>query len=255
MIRRLSLEHPLVQHCNLRCMNCDHGSPLARAGFSNLIQFQRDLSILSQVLELQTLKLVGGEPLLHPEICAFLSVAKKSGIAKRVQIWTNGLLLHRLRPGDLDDCDDLVISIYPGVSQRWDPADVRRLSKRPTFRVHIKETSHFFKVEVEHPRSREEVAKTFLTCKNAHEWSCHSFADGFYYKCSRSQSLEIDSSAGSRHSNGLEIVAGDEFFGRLNEYLARRSPLPACTTCLGTSGPLEPHRQSGAATLEKGLMR
>jgi molybdenum cofactor biosynthesis enzyme MoaA len=132
MIRRLSIEHPLVAHCNLQCINCDHGSPTLRSSFSDVRQFERDITELGGVLRAETVKLVGGEPLLHPDIAEFVRIAKRSGIANRVQIWTNGLLLHRFEPGDLDGCDDLIISVYPGVGQKWDAGVVKRLSASST---------------------------------------------------------------------------------------------------------------------------
>lgn len=242
-LNRLSLEHPLVDHCNLRCANCDHGSPAASAKFSDVAQFRRDLATLSRVLRVETLKLVGGEPLLHPDLLSFLRAAKECGIARRVQIWTNGLLLHRLRPGELNDCDDLVISVYPGIKQSWDSNVVKHLSRTAAFRVLVKETNHFMRITSDLPRSVEKILSTFQTCKNAHEWSCHSFANGIYYKCSRAQFLSSRANPEKQILDGVQISEDASFGVKLGEYLNSAGPLTACATCLGTSGPLEPHRQ------------
>ncbi len=244
MIKRLSLEHPLVQHCNLRCVNCDHGSPLSPKHFSNLETFQRDITSLATCLSVNTLKLVGGEPLLHPEFREFLAIARESAISDRVQLWTNGLLLHKLAPGDLNDCDDLIISSYPGVRQRWQNEAVKALSERATFRVFVKHPTHFLKVDAD-PGARDSktVTQTYLECKNAHEWSCHSFIDGFYYKCSRSQFLN-QSLPPNPNGDGVPIRDVTTISIDLMNYINDPTPLAACSSCLGTSGPLEPHRQA-----------
>jgi 4Fe-4S single cluster domain/Radical SAM superfamily len=235
MIDRLSLEHPLVAHCNLRCANCDHRSPALAPSFSDVAQFERDLSKLRQVLRAKTLKLLGGEPLMHPNLSEFLKLAKLSGIADRIQVWTNGLLLHRLKPGDLDGCDDLIISVYPGIKQRWNRDLVGSLSGESTFQVQVQTFDRFLKI----------IHETFLVCKNTHEWSCHSFLDGFYYKCSRAQPLASELSDPTL-TDGLDIHSSQssaDLERRLEAYLSCRNPLKACSICLGTSGALEPHRQ------------
>lgn len=245
MIDRLSLEHPLVAHCNLRCANCDHRSPALAPSFSDVTQFERDLSKLRQVLRAKTLKLIGGEPLLHPNLSEFLKLAKLSGIADRIQVWTNGLLLHRLKPGDLDGCDDLIISVYPGIRQRWNRDLVRSLSGERTFTIQVQGYDRFFKIEVDAERSDSEISRTFMECKNSHEWSCHSFLDGFYYKCSRAQPLASKLS-GPTLTDGLDIHSSHssaDLERRLKAYLSCRNPLKACSICLGTSGTLELHRQ------------
>ena len=245
MIDRLSLEHPLVAHCNLRCANCDHRSPALAPSFSDVAQFERDLSKLRQVLRVKTLKLLGGEPLMHPNLSEFLKLAKLSGIADRIQIWTNGLLLHRLKPGDLDGCDDLIISVYPGIKPRWNRDSVRTLSSESTFDVQVQTFDRFLKIEVDAGRSDSEISATFLACKNSHEWSCHSFLDGFYYKCSRAQPLASKLSDPIL-TDGLDIHSSDtsaDLERRLEAYISCRNPLKACSICLGTSGAFEFHRQ------------
>src|SRR5690348_4435511 len=93
---RPSVEFNLTEHCNLSCYGCDHASPLLPTRLADLESFQRDLAALSEVFHSREIRLVGGEPLLHPRIVEFMRAARDSGVADSVVIYTNGVLLHRM---------------------------------------------------------------------------------------------------------------------------------------------------------------
>lgn len=115
-----SVEYPIVEHCNLSCQHCDHASPLLPKRFANLDRYSRDLDALSPVLHAQEFRLLGGEPLLHPDLLDFLSVARKSQIANTITLVTNGTLLHQA-PSELWKLiDRLWVSVYPRVISGWE---------------------------------------------------------------------------------------------------------------------------------------
>jgi organic radical activating enzyme len=86
---------PIVEHCNLRCRFCDHFAPLAREEFADIRVFEKDFARLSGLLKgkVDYISLMGGEPLLHPQINDFLSVAGKYFPKTKIRIVTNGILL------------------------------------------------------------------------------------------------------------------------------------------------------------------
>jgi MoaA/NifB/PqqE/SkfB family radical SAM enzyme len=99
-VGKLMLEMNLVDHCNLKCRNCDHYSNIAPKKFLSIEEFTRDIELLAQICagSLEAIKLVGGEPLLNPDIVKFLKVTRKHFPHSRIPLITNGLLL--LRMGD-----------------------------------------------------------------------------------------------------------------------------------------------------------
>lgn len=90
-----SIEFHLVEHCNLNCQYCDHFSPIAEKNFLDIETFEKDIKQLSKVLNgnLKQLFLLGGEPLLHPQLIDFLPICRKYFPKTQISIFTNGILL------------------------------------------------------------------------------------------------------------------------------------------------------------------
>ena len=62
------LETHLCDHCNLNCKSCSHFCPLVtEPTFTDLEQYTKDIRVLSKKLAIRTIRLMGGEPLLHPQ--------------------------------------------------------------------------------------------------------------------------------------------------------------------------------------------
>lgn len=87
----------LVDHCNLNCKSCSHFSCLARAGDFELrpSDFRRDIRRLARITRgrVYVLELYGGEPLLHPNVTAFMKLARKYFPKSTIRLITNGILL------------------------------------------------------------------------------------------------------------------------------------------------------------------
>jgi hypothetical protein len=90
------LETHLVDHCNLNCKGCSHFSSLSEKKFIDFISFQRDLQRLGELFDdISTIRLMGGEPLLHPDVNKFLDCARSIFPNSRICLVTNGMLLGR----------------------------------------------------------------------------------------------------------------------------------------------------------------
>jgi hypothetical protein len=86
----------LTDHCNLNCAGCNHFSPLCREGrFADLGVFARDMGRMSALFADRSpiVHLLGGEPMLHPDVEKFLPIARAAFPKSVIQIVTNGLLL------------------------------------------------------------------------------------------------------------------------------------------------------------------
>ncbi len=88
----------IVEHCNLNCASCAHYSPLHDKEFLCVEEYKKDYKRLSALFsgEAELIEILGGEPLLHPEITAFMEIARDCFPHAPIHILTNGLLLPKM---------------------------------------------------------------------------------------------------------------------------------------------------------------
>lgn len=81
-------------HCNLGCKGCSSCSPIAQEWFLDVESIERDLSRLNELdIKIDNITILGGEPLLHPDLVSIMEAVKKVYPESRLGIITNGLLL------------------------------------------------------------------------------------------------------------------------------------------------------------------
>lgn len=113
----------IVNHCNLNCVGCGHFSPLADEKFIDVETFRRDCERLSYLTDgvIERMELMGGEPLLHPEIISLMQIARDNFMGE-INICTNGILVDKMPITFYQACSKLDISvaitIYP-ISLGW----------------------------------------------------------------------------------------------------------------------------------------
>lgn len=97
--KALKFEVHVTEHCNLNCRGCFHCSPLAKEEFLSVEEFQRDCQRLAELYygNLEYMELLGGEPLLHPDIIEFFRVARTCFKEGTIALITNGILLPQMR--------------------------------------------------------------------------------------------------------------------------------------------------------------
>jgi len=84
----------VAEHCNLNCKGCNHFSSLAKEEFLKPEEFERDFKRLAELTKkIFTIKILGGEPLLHPRLTEFFDIARKYFPSAPIQVTTNGILL------------------------------------------------------------------------------------------------------------------------------------------------------------------
>jgi molybdenum cofactor biosynthesis enzyme MoaA len=87
--RHFQIEVHITEHCNLNCIGCNHFSPLADKLFLPPEAFEKDCARLAKITDkLTVIKLLGGEPLLHPNIISFLETARKYFKSTVIQLTT-----------------------------------------------------------------------------------------------------------------------------------------------------------------------
>lgn len=108
------IEYHLVDSCNLNCAGCSHYSSLIDEKTIVPLEFIiKDLTILKDKVgdNLKWLRLLGGEPLLHPDICGCLIKIRELFSKTQISLVTNGILLTSMDQEFYDICLDCNIEI------------------------------------------------------------------------------------------------------------------------------------------------
>jgi len=165
-----SLDICVTEHCNLGCYSCNHFSQLAEPEFADFATTERDLKRLSELSggNIPLIYLVGGEPLLNPELSEFMRIAREYFPQSRIQIITNGLLLLAQKDVFWESVKKYSIMMtptkYPGVN--WDKIEVRAREMGYEFDYlnysgFTEKTSRKFCLDLS---GRQEPKKSFYRC-------------------------------------------------------------------------------------------
>lgn len=241
-----SLEINVAHHCNLSCRACSHLSPILPRTLADPEEVHASLSVLAKSYHAAGCKLLGGEPLLHPALLEIADAVRATGIADKILVCTNGLLLPRMSPAFWDKVDAVLVSHYPGGA--LDSAEYPRLSDLARehgtdFQVYY--FDHFRESYSETGTHSPGLAqRIYNACKIAHLWSCHTVHQGYFFKCPQSAFLELVLDAEERRLDGLRIEDSPAFREALLAYLNAAAPLRSCSRCLGTVGQRFEHEQT-----------
>lgn len=101
-----TFEINIVRHCNLNCKCCNHFSPLAKERYEDPKEYDGHLERLAELFDgkIKQILLIGGEPLLHPNITEFFRIVRKHFQETRLCVMTNGLLLKKMEDAFWDAC-------------------------------------------------------------------------------------------------------------------------------------------------------
>jgi len=174
------LETNLVDHCNLNCKGCAHFAPLANAWFADVEMFENDMKRLSKIFaKIKTIKLMGGEPLLHPQVTEFLDTTRNYFPLSRIFLVTNGLLIEKMSEHFWDCCRnrDIVISmsVYPPTKIRKE--SIAHLLEEKKVKSEFKEITVF--KSYHNFKGDSNPTKAFRVCRT----SCANLREGKIYVC------------------------------------------------------------------------
>jgi hypothetical protein len=238
-----AIEVTAVEHCNLACRSCSHLSPIVPRRFVEPEAVASDLARLSTVFHAGEARLLGGEPTLHPRLIELIEILRRSGIADRIGIETNGTLLARLPEAFWAQIDDVSVTIYPGHDLAPDvESRLMRLAEQHSANLMIARADVFRESHAALGTSDDDLVRRFYnTCKVAHEWRCHTVVDGRFYKCP--QVCSLPRALGPRadeEADSVDLTDPSGLRERLMAYLESPEPLRSCRHCLGTVGKLFP---------------
>ena len=88
-------EFYITNVCNLNCTNCNRANNFAFTGHQEWKDYADLYEKWSQVLEIDYIGILGGEPMLNPTFIEWLSGINKLWTKSKIKIITNGTQLHR----------------------------------------------------------------------------------------------------------------------------------------------------------------
>ena len=189
LLRRRS-ELPVVEvlvtsHCNLSCKGCNAFAPLSESRFADPEQFDKDIRRLAGLFDSITqIGIVGGEPLLHPDVCAFMRSARSASPESEVYLVSNGLLLASSPDEFWEEMRRQSIKLkVSDYALKLDRSVVERIALSNGVDLEfLGPRSQFWMFPIE-PAGTCDAAHSFQVCRQL--VSCPSVANGRLYLCDR----------------------------------------------------------------------
>ncbi len=227
------IELHLVDHCNLNCAGCSHFAPLVKDEvFSEFNTFKRDLSRLRQVFDdVYEIRLMGGEPLLHPDINGFVEFSRQTFPKANISVSTNGVLLQKMPVAFWQTCaaNDVLVKLtnYP---IHLNFSAIKQLGKPYHVRVKIpKQVNAFF--QFINIKGDSNPLQSFRNCRAM--YTTPFLRDGKLYSCSFAPHVHLFNKYFKQEipvtENDSINLLGDVTPQQVHNFLA--NPIPLCQWC------------------------
>lgn len=226
-------EFHVTDHCNLNCRGCGHFSNLSRPTFADIHEFETDMQSMAHLFSVEQIMLLGGEPLLHPEIAEFVKTARRVFPGTRLYVMTNGVLVTRMGEDFWQALSEtgtiLLCDLYPiglpveeinslglehGVKIEWTPL-----------------RTEFFKIPID-VDAKQKPKESFQRCNGIN--NCPMVRNGRLYPCAYSAYSDVF--AEKFDLPGLEASSADSISLRESldpnqamDFLLK--PVPWCSHC------------------------
>jgi len=234
------LHFHLVDHCNLNCRGCDNFSPLAPETYTEIEVFEADCRRIAELMgtrnRIREIQLLGGEPLLHPQVKEFMNIARRYFPQTPINLVSNGLLLPK-QGEDFWECCRLnnvhiIVTKYP---VKFDYQSMAEHVK-----AHGVRFSYYGNTEVVEKtmvcvpldvKGRQDATDSFLRCARANR--CIALDHGRLYTCSLIPYVKYFN---QRFCTKLEVTPDDyidihkiDSFDNILDFICR--PMPFCRHC------------------------
>ena len=183
------VEFHLAENCNLNCKGCAHFSQLAAKELADPAVLERDFARLSEISEglVGQIHLMGGEPLLNPDVCKIMISARKYFSQSKIILLTNGVLLPKMDDEFFATAAKNKILIaatpYP-LEINWDKVNEKIAKFGCQFNWHAgdKPGEKTFRKYTLDKEGKQNARLNFMRCGMAN--SCVLLRDGKLYPCS-----------------------------------------------------------------------
>lgn len=229
----------ILDHCNLRCKGCDHFACIADERFVSVDNIKKDVVRMSELLHgaVTRIGIMGGEPLLHPNLLEILAATRTAFPNTIIQLVTNGLLLLKMSDDFWKCCQQNNIIIantkYP-INQDYEKMQRTAAEHDVRFEFYggsgkVQKTSYKNPLDLE---GRQDPVYSFWRCYHAN--NCCFLEEGKLYTCTMAPTIHIFN---KRYNTNLKLETGDS----LDIYAVKNTdevfrflatPKPFCRYCM-----------------------
>ncbi len=237
-LKLLNFEVHITDHCNLNCKGCYHFSPLSEENFLSVEEYERDLEQLSRLCreKISHITLLGGEPLLHPQVTAFFLATRKYFKNCEVGLLTNGVLLKRMGEDFWESCVENKISVnctkYP-VNVDYDLLE--KIAN--TYKLHIEyhnDTGAGEKMLIKYPfdlQGAQPIEWNYMHCTRSNK--CITLKHGRLFTCPMAAHAHLakdyfDLDMELSDQDSIDIYKAKSF-EEITKFLV--TPIPFCRYC------------------------
>lgn len=228
----------LADHCNLNCCGCDHFSPLAEKCFTDVANFEKDIKRYAELSDanLGVLKLMGGEPLLHPELTDFMRISREYLPNTRIEVVTNAIILNIQTAEFWNACKLYNIIIVPTkYPLNTDYEKAEQIAKEYGVKLEyygntseVLKTSYHIPLD---PEGQQNPVTNFINCFHAN--NCVFLKNGKLYTCTIAPNIEhfnkyFNKNIPLTDRDGIDIHKAQSI-DEILEFLAK--PIPFCKYC------------------------
>lgn len=235
--RKIKFEVHITEHCNLNCKYCFHFSPLAKEEYLPLEEYERDLSRLSELFDgiMHKITILGGEPLLHPQVKDFIKATRKYFPIGEIKILTNGILLPTIDDSFWEICSETGTTVYyTKYPIKLDMETIRRKAEKFGVTLEIFNMEDNVKQLVHEPldlEGKQNAIKNFYDCYRSN--TCITLKHGKIYTCLKAAHMHLFNDYFHKdikldEANGIDIYkaqTGQEILEDLTK------PIPMCAYC------------------------
>ena len=182
------LEYHVTDYCNLKCDHCGHHSnEVKKLSFASLRIFEEALMGLAEKFEsIETVRLLGGEPLLASNIHEYADLVLKLFPMCKVKIVTNGLLLTKMKMETLEYLSthrDIEIQVTQYPPTRKLAEEIIACCKKKKITMTMSSPIEYFNDYGEKSAFENEPEAMMDKWKNCYLKDCHFLREHRLYFC------------------------------------------------------------------------
>ena len=185
------VEFHLVDHCNLNCAHCDHFTPLAKEYFADIEDIVNDFKKLKKIFDnIGKIYIVGGEPLLHPDLLKIFNPLRTLYPKSEIIIITNGILLDKQKDEFWEKLKEYDIALsmthYPlNIDYLGYIEKCKNLGIKAYYFSLNRDKMQKMDLDIKGSRNKK---RAFLKCTRK---KCHFLRDGKLYVCTPAPNIRF----------------------------------------------------------------
>lgn len=235
------LELLLCKHCNLKCKGCNRWSNIAEEEFYDFEDLKNDLLELKKSnIFIDVFSLIGGEPLLYPNLRELIYFLKDNFKKSSISIFTNGSLCLSLDNETLNSLKkcQLIISEYKKSSINYNKIynflDLYNIKHNTLYEIdkdeNLKNGISYF--------GRFQLSKYSTQSAYSHKIKCMCDVPclwkGYFYGCSREAFLDTLNKYFNEDFKCTHKLNVKEIKSYIQMFKFFMSPSELCKNCLST---------------------